>query len=291
VTVDNNAPDIDEKHTSALHLKVQQIPKERYEAKFVIPEEIAYQIRDYASQFTTLDPHCEGEPPGYRLTTLQLDSPDLALHHAKDRERYSRFKLRVRRYGNLEEDEEGPVFVEVKRKFKGVVAKDRARIPRGKWCKELITDPKRIVDFDFKSDEEALSFLEFVRLTRQIHAEPKVLIRYRRESLISAVDAYGRVTFDRQLQYQPTESWDSWGKGGHWSPIDTGLVQNKLYKFSGVVLEIKTLLDVPLWITDMCREFDLVRTGHCKYSNALWAESVFRGTTDLPSYASELLNL
>ena len=108
---------------------------------------------------------------------------------------------------------------------------------------------------------------------------------------MSVFDEYARVTFDKNLGYQPTESWTEFGEGGTWIPIDSSLIQNKFYNFSGVVLELKMLSNVPRWIEELVKHFELVQTGHCKYSNAIWAESLFRGTTGAPMYASELFNL
>ena len=42
---------------------------------------------------------------------------------------------------------------------------------------------------------------------------------------------------------------------------------------------------------DLIMEFGLERTGHCKYSNAVWLESLFLGWPDPPSYAGDLLVL
>lgn len=259
---------------------------ERHEAKYVIPPWQVAQIREFVRPFCTPDPYGIGNPPEYVINTLQLDSPSLTLHHAKEAEAVNRFKLRVRTYGL---DYVSPVFTEIKRKLKGVIVKSRAMIPREKWCEELVLNPYRKLDIDFKSEKEEIAFLDFVRLTREIGAVPVVIIRYTRESWISRLDSYARVTFDRNLLYHLTSSWTDWGRNGRWWPIDTNLTQNKQYPFSGVVLEIKTLSDVPTWIVELIQRFDLVRTGHCKYCNAVWQEGIFSGQTAAPAYAIELL--
>jgi hypothetical protein len=264
----------------------QSIMVERHEAKYVIPRSIVPAIREFIRPFCTPDPNGEGDPPEYVVTTLQLDSPDLVLHHAKEYDALNRFKLRVRTYGT---ENTAPVYAEIKRKIKGVIVKSRACIPRDKWCADLILNPNHRIDIHFRSAAEDVAFLEFIRLTREIGARPTVALCYTRESHISTVDQYARVTFDRKLMYQATTSWTSFGKNGIWRPLDSSLAQNKQYRFSGVVLELKTLSDVPHWIIELVKEFDLVRTGHCKYSNAVWVESLFRGTPHVPTYAIELL--
>ncbi|TFH16503.1 MAG: polyphosphate polymerase domain-containing protein [Lentisphaerales bacterium] len=272
---------------SAHNATRQAVSIARHEAKYVIPHALLPKIRSFIAPYCQPDPNCTGAPPEYVITTMQLDTHDLSLHHAKDRESWNRFKLRVRTYGT---DNSSPIFAEIKRKLQGMVVKSRARVPRDKWCADLVLDPKRKVDIPFRSDKEAVAFLEFLRLTREIGAVPTVLIRYIRESYISVVDEYARVTFDRNLLYQPTNSWEFWGSDKAWKPIDTSLFQNKLQSFSGHVMELKSLPNVPRWMIEMIRELDLVRTGHCKYSNALWIESLFRATTDTPMYAEELMN-
>jgi len=42
-------------------------------------------------------------------------------------------------------------------------------------------------------------------------------------------------------------------------------------------------------MVDLTTEFYLGRVGHCKYSNAIWAESLFRGSPWTPEYEVDLL--
>jgi hypothetical protein len=257
---------------------------DRHEGKYIIPTSLLPAIRDYISPFCKPDPNGSGSPPEYTITTMQLDTPSLALHHAKEHDALARFKLRVRTYG---EPGSSKVFLEVKRKVRGSISKTRTSIPFEAWCEDLMFSTK--LELEFKSSKEELGFLEFVRLVRETGARPIILVRYVRESYMSIHDQYARVSMDRNLEYQPTREWDNWGQDGRWYSVDSCLSQNKQFPFSGVVLELKTLSDAPHWMIDLVKHFDLVRVGNCKYSNAIWQEALFRGTTDLPTYATELL--
>lgn len=261
----------------------------RYETKYVVPSSLIPQIREYIRPFCELDPHCSGNPPEYTITTLQLDSPNLALHYAKLWDYIDRFKLRVRTYEPIGSF---PVFMEVKAKFRTTVVKYRSQIPFEKWGAHLFRD-EIIRGVHFKSSKEAENFFQFVRLTKEIDARPVVLIRYARESYFGKNDHYSRITFDRKLQYQQTYSWDSWGRNGSWRSLDKTLDQTRRhdheYNFSGVVLELKTLCDVPRWMRDLVQDMSLLRQGHCKFSNAIWAESMFRGTPWTPEYEIDYL--
>jgi hypothetical protein len=261
------------------------IQLDRHEAKYVIPSSLVPGIRDFVAPFCQPDPHARGDPPRYRITTLQLDSPDYALHRAKERENRNRFKLRVRTY---DEPGDSPVFLEVKQKYRGIIVKSRTAIPFEEWGEHIIRDRK--IELTFKTPKEEVGFLQFIRLAREIDARPVVWIRYLRESYYGLFDSYARVTMDTHLEYQPATSWDSWGRGAQWLSMDGSLAQDKLLPHSGVILELKMLSDAPQWMLDLVMQFDLERTGNCKYSTAVWLESFFRGFPRAPLYAPDLLS-
>ncbi len=256
----------------------------RYEFKYVIPRTLVPRVREYIKPFCELDPHCSGDPPEYVITTLQLDSPGLSLHYAKLWDFVDRFKLRVRTYEPIGS---APVFLEVKAKHRATVVKYRSRIPFEKWGAHLFGN-ETLRGIEFKDSREADNFYQFIRLVKEIGARPVMLIRYTRESYFGKNDHYSRVTFDRRLQYQQTHSWDSWGRNGHWRSLDKTLDQTRRhdqeYNFSGVVMELKTLSDVPLWMRHLVQDLDLGRQGHCKFSNSIWAESMFLNTPWTPEY-------
>lgn len=258
---------------------------DRHEAKYIVPPRLIQPIRDFIRPFCQPDTHGQGDPPEYVVTTLQLDGPDLPLHRAKVSDALTRFKLRVRTYGEIGKS---PVFLEVKRKMGMTVVKSRTVIPFEAWSRDLVYNPR--ITLSFRSRKEEDGFIDFVRLVRQIGAGPVCLIRYVRESYFSANDRYARVSMDRKLEYQPTRSWDSWGRDGRWIPFDSSLAQNDGYPFSGVILELKTLRDTPQWMIDLVVQFNLARCGNCKYSAAVWQESLFGGRGALPSYATDLLS-
>jgi len=266
-------------------MKAYDIQMDRHEAKYIVPSSFVPRIREFIAPFCEPDPHGRGVPPEYDITTLQLDSPALSLYHAKEWEGVNRFKLRVRTYGDALSD---PVFLEVKKKLRGCISKSRACIPREDWSAERITRPGRM-PLSFRSKKEEDAYLDFIRLVQLIGAEPVTLLRYTREAYFGRNDHYARISFDRALMYQPARAWDISGAGRRWLSMDSSLAQNKNNRFSGVVLELKTSGDAPQWMIDLVMEFDLVRTGNCKYATAVALESLFRGIPPTPAYASENL--
>jgi hypothetical protein len=266
--------------------KQKQDKVSRYEAKFIIPRSRVAEIRDFIRPFVKPDPNTHGFPPEYRITTLQLDNDAYSLHYAKEYEAEERFKLRVRTYGEIGST---PVFAEVKAKFEGTIVKTRAMVPFGEWNEALLFGAR--VPRCFRTAQQEMDFLQFKRIVWEMGAHPVALVRYIRESYIGTVDQYARVTFDRQLEYQVTESWDDFGRSGIWRGMDSVTAQGFGLPYSGVVLEVKTLSFVPEWAMDLVQRFDLRRSGNCKYSTAIWREGAFTGYPETNELTAESLCL
>jgi hypothetical protein len=198
---------------------------------------------------------------------------DLAL--AKERKTFSRFKLRIRTYGH---GEDAPVFLELKRKVNGVIIKSRAKMNRRTY-----NSGKALTDFAhcpmLKSAKDNSNFLEFARIVQMIHARPKMLIRYIRESYFGANDDYARITFDRRVSYRPTRSWELPGPEledwKYWRAMDTQTALNR--PFAGYIFELKAMRDAPQWMLELVERFNLTTTGFCKYATAFRMETLFRG--------------
>lgn len=228
------------------------------------------EIREFIRPFSTPDPNTQGAPPCYVITTLQLEDPFYSLHNAKEYGALNRFKLRVRTYREVGTR---PIFAEVKAKLEDTIVKARSMIPFEAWSRELVLEP-HLPNF-FRNEREELDFLQFKRLVWQMGAKPKLLVRYLRESYIGTIDSYARITFDSHLQYQMTDSWTDFGRSGIWRNMDSAESQGFGLPYSGVILEVKTLSYLPLWVLDLVERFQLKKSGNCKYSTAVWRDSMF----------------
>ncbi len=228
------------------------------------------ELRAFVQPFCRPDPHARGEPPIYTNTTVQLDTPDLAFYRAREGDAFNRFKLRVRAYRF---DDADPVTCEVKRKLGLNVMKRRARIPFFRFGPDLFVPGAEPPPCATAS--EARDFAEFTRLLRQTWARPVCLIRYQREAWCGRDADYARVTFDTRIEYQMTRSWTAWGREGIWRPCDVDCLMGNGY--SGVVLELKTVGEIPLWMQECVCRFGLTRQAVCKYALAIEREHMLLG--------------
>ena len=249
---------------------------DRFEAKYIIPRTLVEPIKAFIKPYCEMDKHCEAAGGNYFINTLQMDSPSLSLHYAKEWEAAHRFKLRVRTYGRPVGA--APVFLEIKRKYFERVIKSRACIPFDAWKPGILK--KHVKELDFHTVKERESFREFVRLSTEIDAQPLVYVHYSREAYSSIFDHYARVTFDSKLSYQPARDMYNWGEGGRFISMDSGVVRNRTD--STLVLELKCTEQVPTWMIDLVQEFDLIRCGNCKYSTAIWMENLLTGQGEAP---------
>lgn len=248
---------------------------DRYEAKYIIPRQLVEPIKQFIRPYCVMDKYCAASGGHYFITTLQLDSPSLSLHYAKEWEATHRFKLRVRTYGK---PGDSSVFLEIKRKYYERIIKARACIPFDQWKPGVLR--KRASELNLKSVKEREAFSEFVRLSEEIGAEPRVYVRYSREAYIGIFDHYARITFDSQLCYQPVYDMYNWGGDGRFISMDSGMVRHR--HDSPLVLEVKCTEQVPAWMIELVQEFDLIRCGNCKYSTAIWMENVLMGKGTAP---------
>ena len=186
-------------------------------------------------------------------------------------EALNRFKLRIRTYGT---DGKAPYFVEIKRKLGSVIVKSRSVLKPEHYSPELFLNPRAHVPFS--SEKEHMNYLDFLRLSQEIGAMPVLMIQYERESYMGRLEDYARLTFDTNVCYQMTPSYDfGYVNDRRWHRVDTttGLRTD----YAGFVLEIKSKMGIPRWMLDFVRAFDLTRVGFCKYSAALRLESLNAG--------------
>ena len=250
----------------------------RHELKYIIPVQLSSDLRNYIQFFCCPDPYSNGKPPVYNVSTLQLDSPSLALHLAKERKQVNRFKLRIRSYSS---DPDSWIYFEVKRKEEHFIRKTRSRIQLRDYDVSLFQKPFTVPDFQF--EHGYVNQYEFLRLKDSVGAQPMMHIHYERESWIGKDNPEIRITMDRKIRYHTADGYALLtGDEKGWRAMDGETALRR--PFGGLVLEIKTSMQIPSWILKLIQYFDLQRTGFCKYSAAMRLESLYTGQTYTAMY-------
>lgn len=214
----------------------------RYEIKYMLSQEQYEAVIHKMSSYMRADIHG-------RSTNLSLyfDTPDfLLIRRSLDKPLYKE-KLRIRSYGLAESDT--TVFIELKKKFKGVVYKRRISMTEEDAMNYLLFDDKVLhnqieAEIDYTKD-------------RYQNLVPRVLLSYDREAYYAIDDHEFRVTFDQNIL---------------WRDQDVNLTSyiggEPLLKPGQVLMEVKAGGAIPLWFVKILTEEKLYKTSFSKYGMA-----------------------
>jgi VTC domain len=240
--------------------KTSPLNFERFELKYLIPESMIKPISDYIERYCVLDPHAD-ETGSYWINTLYLDSNDLRLFRRRENDEDRRFTMRIRSYGNQPKP---PYFAEIKYKQDGVVKKYRHAF--GNDLLQSLRDNPSSPPFHALTELPSKNLAMFTRLGEIYDVSPKILTRYRRIAYMSIIDSYARVTFDVDLQYQEEKNYNLTPDSRAMTHYDNPL---RFHSGCNVILELKCDTQVPLWMIDLIRRFNLQRSGFSKYCSSL----------------------
>jgi hypothetical protein len=242
---------------------------ERYEQKFLVSPRESDEVRRLIAPYCQPDRATRGGP--YQVMSLYLDGEHLPLYKSTRTGDSVRLKLRARTYGS------GSVYLEIKRKVRGMIWKSRACITDDVW-RALFQDRSttRQAQRDYLSSlspSEAKTYREFSYWRDRYQATPQVWVDYSREGYQSLDESYARVTFDTQLRGAPPRGYMlpnaliDHQRGLRWRHLDYG---DKLKsRRADVVIELKSERSVPDWMSELSRHLNHGAVGVSKYGLAI----------------------
>ena len=181
------------------------------------------------------------------VLSLYLDTPDRRIiRHSIEAVDYKE-KLRLRSYGTAKAD--STVFLELKKKFGGVVYKRRAAM--------TLTQAERYLRMGIKPFESQI--MAELDWAMRLYGRPKgaMLIACEREAWFDEAHPDLRLTFDRNIRYRETEL-----------RLDRGSAGIALLPRDTVLLEIKTAGAMPLWLADALDAEEILPGSFSKYGSA-----------------------
>ena len=226
---------------------------QRFELKYVIPEETALAVRDFVSSYLEIDEFGATLPNlSYPVHSLYLDSSDLKLYRSTINGDKNRFKLRLRFYENRPD---APVFFEIKRRMNNTISKQRGGVRRefvGALLAGHLPGAEHLIS---KEPKQLVALQNFCRLMSNLEARPKTHIFYVREAWMSQMDNSIRVTLDRQVQADPEPT----------ARMAAEMIRPVSVFGNKVVLELKFTNRFPDWFKELVRVFGLMQCGAAKY--------------------------
>jgi len=230
---------------------------QRFELKYVVPEEVALAVRDFVASYLEIDEFGATLPNlSYPVHSLYLDSSDLATYRATINGDKNRYKLRLRFYENRSD---APVFFEIKRRMNNTIAKQRGGVRRDAVDSLLagqLPGPTHLIS---KEPRQLVALQNFCRLATSLQATPKAHIFYMREAWISRFDNSVRVTMDRTILCDPEPT----------ARLNTDLLRPVNVFGNKVILELKFTSRFPDWFKELVRVFGLMQCGAAKYADGV----------------------
>ena len=181
------------------------------------------------------------------VLSLYLDTPDHRIIRNSIEAADYKEKLRLRSYGKAKPD--SVVFLELKKKFGGVVYKRRAAM--------TLKDAESYLRTGVKPFESQI--MAEIDWAMRLYGRPKaaMLIACEREAWFDEEHPDLRLTFDRNIRCRETEL-----------RLDRGSAGIRLLPEDTVLLEIKTAGAMPLWLADALDAEGILPGSFSKYGEA-----------------------
>ena len=215
---------------------------QRYEIKYILTREQYADIKDAISGKMQID--------AYGLTTIRniyLDTEDYRLIRTSLDHPVYKEKIRIRSYRHVGQNDN--VFVELKKKYEGIVYKRRIE------SENYLAMDWLCAGGDAPDESQIGKEITYFRDFYQTIA-PKALITYEREAY-APVDPERddlRITFDRNILGRDYDI-----------SLSGGIYGNKILPEGQVLMEIKVPGVFPLWLTRYLSEHNIRKSSFSKY--------------------------
>lgn len=219
----------------------------RYEHKYMLDRETFLKVLKVLDEHMVIDTHNKNYEP-YTIANIYMDTPDdLLIRNSLSKPRYKE-KLRLRTYGGTSDD--SMVFLETKKKFRGIVSKRRTKLKLKEAKEFLLTGkPPEIKDY---MNPQVVKEIEYMLSIYDL--SPKVFLSYDRIAYFEKDNDDLRISFDMNIRSRRDNlDFKNGFHGRNLLPEDT------------YVMEIKTSTAKPLWLTAMLSELEIKRQSFSKY--------------------------
>lgn len=219
----------------------------RYEHKYMLDKETFFKVLKIMDDHMVIDSHNEGHKP-YTIANIYFDTPDDYLIRTSLEKPEYKEKLRLRSYGVPSLNSK--VYLEIKKKFNGIVNKRRTTIRLNEAyhfaASGKAPEPKEYMNVQVLREIEY--FLNIYNLS------PKLYLAYDRIAYFEKGNADLRISFDMNIR---SRRYDL--------ALENGDYGDKLLPDDICLMEIKTSLAKPLWLTHILTELDIKRISFSKY--------------------------
>lgn len=215
----------------------------RFEEKYLLEENQYLQILKKIQGKLLTD--CYGKST---ICSVYFDTPDYRIIRQSLEKPFYKEKLRLRSYGIPSEKD--TVYVELKKKYDGIVYKRRVGMKLSEAVDYLYNDQKTTQSTQIiKEIDWALNYYPEIK--------PAMFVSYERTAMYGLENSNLRVTFDSNILWRNEQLL-----------LDKGAWGNELLKPGQRLMEIKIPGAMPLWLSHILNDLKIYPTSFSKYGNA-----------------------
>lgn len=219
----------------------------RYEHKYMLDRETFLKVLKVMDEHMVIDQHNIGHKP-YTIANIYYDTVDDFLIRTSLSKPEYKEKLRLRAYGIP--GNEDKVFLEIKKKFKGIVGKRRTKLKLNEAYSFVKTG--EMPEIKEYMNEQVVREIKYILNIYDLH--PKLYLAYDRIAYFEKSNNDLRISFDMNIR---SRRYDL--------KLESGDHGERLLQNDVILMEIKTSLAKPLWLTNMLSELEIRRNRFSKY--------------------------
>lgn len=219
----------------------------RVEKKYLISEDVFGKFYEEISSYMEYDNYCKGGTH-YSINNIYYDTENHALIRASIEKPVYKEKLRLRSYGIPTPDR--LVFLEIKKKYKGVVNKRRTKLKLSQ-AYDFVNDGLVPTEGEYINHQVVKELDYFIKF---YEPKPQLFLAYDRVAMFCREDNDLRITFDKNIRTRRENLRLEFGDEGE-QLLDKGQV----------LVEIKTPTSIPLWLTEILTRLEIRNISFSKY--------------------------
>jgi hypothetical protein len=225
----------------------------KYEFKYIVPLKQIDQLREAISPYLELDPYAaEMEKHEYTVRSVYFDTSRFDYYYEKIDGYKVRKKIRIRGYNEKTGDD--TVFMEIKRKLKEPIEKDREKLTF-EVMKRLMAGEGSKAYGDQEDDHGVNGAGKFLYHVYRNNLKPVVLVIYEREAFFDRFKPEVRITIDKNLRSIAYPCIDDLYSEEKVVPAIKG----------NFILEVKFKDHFPGWLRRITGQMGLIKRSASKY--------------------------
>ncbi len=219
----------------------------RYEKKYLIDTGIYRELQNRLPEHMEPDEYNKAHE-FYTISNIYYDTGDDYLIRSSLAKPEYKQKLRLRAYGVPQRDQK--VYLEIKKKFQGIVNKRRTSLKLGE-AYQFVSSGVR-PEFRKYMNRQVLKEIEY--MLKLYKLEPKLYLAYDRKAMFCKENHELRITFDTNIRTRRSDL-----------SLESGSYGEPLLHPGKWLMEVKAGNSMPLWLSRLLSELRVYSTSFSKY--------------------------